>query len=119
MSSSAQRKRRPTGNSLVSRTKTRRTANSRPLSRRTANAGNPAPPTEPIDVLDGTEDGQCHLPTVRDQFIHLYGAKAGREPSLCESGLAEFFHMVLQNRDCSVLRCSAMFRCGRSGGPDL
>ncbi|MEQ2208107.1 hypothetical protein XENOCAPTIV_025518, partial [Xenoophorus captivus] len=57
MSSSAQRKRRPSGNSLVSRTKTRRTANSRPLSRRTANASNPAPPTEPIDVLDGTEDG--------------------------------------------------------------
>ncbi|XP_047210590.1 RING finger protein 4 [Girardinichthys multiradiatus] len=55
MSSSAQRKRRPTGNSLVSRTKTRRTANSRPLSRRTANASNPAPPTEPIDV--STEDG--------------------------------------------------------------
>ncbi|MEQ2292377.1 hypothetical protein AMECASPLE_022549 [Ameca splendens] len=57
MSSSAQRKRRPSGNSLVSRTKTRRTANSRPLSRRTANASNPAPPTEPIDVLEGTEDG--------------------------------------------------------------
>ncbi|KAM4732339.1 E3 ubiquitin-protein ligase RNF4 [Anableps anableps] len=59
MSSSAQRKRRPTGSSLVSRTRTKasRTANSRTTARRTAGAGDPAPPTEPIDVMDGAEDG--------------------------------------------------------------
>lgn len=55
MSSSAQRKRRPTGSSQVSRTKTSRAANSR-TSRR-SRAGGPAPPTEPIDVMDGTDDG--------------------------------------------------------------
>uniref|UniRef100_M4AL49 Ring finger protein 4 n=1 Tax=Xiphophorus maculatus TaxID=8083 RepID=M4AL49_XIPMA len=55
MSSSAQRKRRPAGSSLVSRTKTSRAVSGRP--RRTAGARDHAPPTEPIDVMDGAEDG--------------------------------------------------------------
>ncbi|XP_044060971.1 RING finger protein 4 [Siniperca chuatsi] len=75
MSSSAQRKRRTAGSPLVSRpsTKTSRGANTRRtanasiaananrIANRTANVsrtsdGDPAPPTETIDVMDNTED---------------------------------------------------------------
>ncbi|XP_070769562.1 E3 ubiquitin-protein ligase RNF4 [Enoplosus armatus] len=65
MSSSAQRKRRTTGSPLVSRpsTKTSRGVNARRTANanRTANVsrvsdGDPAPPTETIDVMDNTEN---------------------------------------------------------------
>ncbi|XP_008419210.1 E3 ubiquitin-protein ligase RNF4 [Poecilia reticulata] len=57
MSSSAQRKRRPAGSSLVSRTRTKTSRAASSRTRRAAGAGDPAPPTEPIDVMDGAEDG--------------------------------------------------------------
>ncbi|XP_037531587.1 RING finger protein 4 [Nematolebias whitei] len=59
MSSPAQRKRRPTGRPLVSRTsiKVSRAANAKTMTCRSADAGDPAPPTEPIDVIDGADDG--------------------------------------------------------------
>ncbi|XP_038142584.1 RING finger protein 4 [Cyprinodon tularosa] len=55
MSSSAQRKRRAAGSSQVSRTKTSRATNSRTSARRMADNSNPS--REPIDVMDGAEDG--------------------------------------------------------------
>ncbi|KAM4586719.1 E3 ubiquitin-protein ligase RNF4 [Fundulus diaphanus] len=57
MSSSAQRKRKPTGSSLPSRTKTSRAANSRTLAHRTDNAGDPTPPSDPTDTLDSVTEG--------------------------------------------------------------
>uniref|UniRef100_A0A3Q2P946 Ring finger protein 4 n=1 Tax=Fundulus heteroclitus TaxID=8078 RepID=A0A3Q2P946_FUNHE len=56
MSSSAQRKRKPTGSSLPSRTKTSRTANSRTLALRTDGVGDPTPPSDPTDTLDSLEE---------------------------------------------------------------
>uniref|UniRef100_A0A3Q2P960 Ring finger protein 4 n=1 Tax=Fundulus heteroclitus TaxID=8078 RepID=A0A3Q2P960_FUNHE len=57
MSSSAQRKRKPTGSSLPSRTKTSRTANSRTLALRTDGVGDPTPPSDPTDTLDSVTEG--------------------------------------------------------------
>ncbi|XP_017293540.1 RING finger protein 4 isoform X1 [Kryptolebias marmoratus] len=58
MSSSTQRKKRPAGSPPVSRTGTKlsRTSSARTTTCRTADAGDPAPPTEPIDVMDGADD---------------------------------------------------------------
>ncbi|PWA18683.1 hypothetical protein CCH79_00005490 [Gambusia affinis] len=55
----AQRKRRPAGSSVVSRTRTKTSRAASGRTRRAAGAGDPAPPTEPIDVMDGAEDGRC------------------------------------------------------------
>uniref|UniRef100_A0A3B3TFP6 Ring finger protein 4 n=1 Tax=Poecilia latipinna TaxID=48699 RepID=A0A3B3TFP6_9TELE len=55
----AQRKRRPAGSSLVSRTRTKTSRAASSRTRRAAGAGDPPPPPEPIDVMDGAEDGRC------------------------------------------------------------
>lgn len=112
----AQRKRRATGSPLVSRpsTKTGRAANARRTGRaasRTANisrtsSGDPAPPTETIDVMDNIEDSQ-------------YSSVVIDEPTGIYWSTFDLFNCCMFDHWSISDHWLCVCRCGGGGGSDM